>query len=419
MWSNTFGCSATSAFFIGTLIRDRYHNHLQERTTMRLNNLPPAARSPTLPIADRLLTVDELAQQFHVSTKTVCRWRQDGLVSRRFLRDGRHRVGILQSSVDFFLAHNEDRFRRGIQPRRRTDKHRDNDLDVARITDLPLKYIGNEQFAGLGSEKAKENEILKTLPENDLPAKKLRMPSGLPVYLASLYEVPLLDREPEAHLFRKMNYLKYKAATLREQLDPSQPQRTLIRQIDKLYGDSVATKIQIVRANLRLVVSIAKRYVSPTQDFFELVSDGNISLLKAVDNFDFSLGNKFSTYATWTIMKNFARTLQASNRQRDRFRTGHSEIFNYAEDEHADPQEQEAAQMQRESQVKGILSRLDDRERQIVMARFGLTHGHAPQTLLQVGAIMGVTKERIRQLQARAMRKMRGAAEESQIGHMV
>ena len=79
-------------------------------------------------------------------------------------------------------------------------------------------------------------------------------------------------------------------------------------QIEKLYDESIATKNQIIRANLRLVVSIAKRYVGPTQDFFELVSDGNISLLRAVDKFDFSRGNKFSTYATWAIMKNFART---------------------------------------------------------------------------------------------------------------
>ena len=79
--------------------------------------------------------------------------------------------------------------------------------------------------------------------------------------------------------------------------------------IENLYEESVATKNQIISANLRLVVSIAKRYVGPAEDFFELVSDGNLSLIRAVEKFDVSRGNRFSTYATWAIMKNFARTI--------------------------------------------------------------------------------------------------------------
>ena len=103
-------------------------------------------------------------------------------------------------------------------------------------------------------------------------------------------------------------------------------------QIEKLYDESVATKNQIIRANLRLVVSIAKRYVGPAAEFFELVSDGNMSLIRAVEKFDVSRGNKFSTYASWAIMKNFARTIPDAFRHRDRFCTDHSEVFSTAED---------------------------------------------------------------------------------------
>ena len=196
---------------------------------------------------------------------------------------------------------------RFCQPRTRI--HRIiNEMRTAGSWSLPLDHIGNEQFARLRSQK-KEAEILGPLPESDLPTKKPRLPSGLPPYLASLYEVPLLTREQEAHLFRKMNYLKYKAGKLREKLDLNRPKRSLMDQIEKLYDESVATKNQIIRANLRLVVSIAKRYVGPAGDFFELVSDGNMSLIRAVEKFDFSRGNKFSTYASWAIMKNFARTI--------------------------------------------------------------------------------------------------------------
>ena len=85
----------------------------------------------------------------------------------------------------------------------------------------------------------------------------------MPPYLASLYEVPLLTREQEAHLFRKFNYLKYRAAKLREGLDPARAKSSVMDEIESLYEQVVATKNQIVRANLRLVVSIAKRHVGP------------------------------------------------------------------------------------------------------------------------------------------------------------
>jgi len=289
-----------------------------------------------------------------------------------------------------------------------------NAMRAARIMELPLDHIGNEQFACLPSRK-KEAEILGPLPDSDPPTKKPRLPSGLLPYLASLYEVPLLTRDQEIRLFRKMNYLKYKASVLRSQLDPNRPKNRLMGQIEKLYGESVTTRNQIISANLRLVVSIAKRYAGPAGDFFELVSDGNISLIKAVENFDVSRGNKFSTYASWAIMKNFARAIPGALRHQHRFCTSHSEMFSDVEDARADYYEQEQAQIQREAQVQGILKRLDERERHVVTSRFGLTRGQEPLTLKQVGAAVGVTKERVRQIQCRAMSKLRMAAEEDRI----
>jgi RNA polymerase primary sigma factor/RNA polymerase sigma factor len=289
-----------------------------------------------------------------------------------------------------------------------------NETRAAQVMELPLDHIGNEEFARLRSEK-EEAAILGPLPESDLPTRKPRVPSGLPSYLASLYEMPLLTREQEAHLFRKMNYLKYKATALRAQLDVNRPKSRLIGRIEKLYDESVTTKNQIIRANLRLVVSIAKRYVGAAGDFFELVSDGNMSLIRAVGKFDFARGYKLSTYASWAIMKNFARTIPDVIRQRSRFSTSHSEMLGAVEDARADQYEQELAQIQRESHVGAILKRLEERERRIVTSRFGLTRGQEPQTLKQVGATMGVTKERVRQIQSRAMGKLRKAAEEGRV----
>ncbi len=214
-----------------------------------------------------------------------------------------------------------------------------NEMRFQRIAELPLDYIPNPYFGRATAEKT----ILAAMPENPTAAKKTRLPSGLPPYLASLYEVPLLTREQEAHLFRKFNYLKYKATKLRDQLDPARPKSSLMDAIEKLYDQTVALKNQIVRANLRLVVSIAKRHVGQADNFFELVSDGNMSLIRAVEKFDFARGNKFSTYASWAIMKNFARTIPDEHRHRDRFRTSHSEMFATTEERRTDQYEQESA----------------------------------------------------------------------------
>ncbi len=278
-----------------------------------------------------------------------------------------------------------------------------------RILELPLEHIPNRQF---GRYSAREEEAVLGPPPPGKPQKKVRPPAGLPPYLASLYETPLLTPEQEVHLFRKMNYLKHSAAELRDELVPSAPSNPLMDRIEQLYRQSVSVKNEIIRANLRLVVAIAKRYASNSETLFELVSDGNISLIRAVEKFDFARGFKFSTYATWAIIKNFARTIPTENRYHSRFRTGGDEVFLAAPDARSDQQAQESAQTQAEDQVARIMDRLDDRERQIIRYRYGLEPGQEPMTLKEVGNALGVTKERIRQLETRAMAKLRRAAEE-------
>jgi RNA polymerase sigma factor (sigma-70 family) len=470
-----------------------------------VEDLSDAADMPASGAGECVLTVDELSKMFKVSTKTISRWRQQGLVSRRFVFDGRKRVGFLKSSVEQFVARNEDRVRRGArfsqltaqerseiierarrlaraggclaevtkrvakkmdrsvetirytlkqfdqtysdlaifpnntgplteedkrkiyqQYRRNTpietlaDRYRRtktsvyrviNEMRARRIMELPLDFMPNPQFGRSNAEKT----IMAEMPQSVAPAKKVRLPAGLPPYLASLYEVPLLTREQEGHLFRKFNYLKYKASKRREELDPARAKSSLMDEIESLVDQAVALKNQIVRANLRLVVSIAKRHVGQGENFFELVSDGNMSLIRAAEKFDFARGNKFSTYASWAIMKNFARTIPGEHRHRDRFRTSHSEMFNSTEEHRSDQYEQESAQTQRETQIGKILERLDEREQKIIISRFGLDHGQEPQTLKEVGAEMGVTKERIRQIEARALDKLRIAAVEEKI----
>jgi RNA polymerase primary sigma factor len=284
---------------------------------------------------------------------------------------------------------------------------------LRQILDFDLDYIPNDRFSR--TTTAEDRRYLGPVPENRQPAKKVPRPTGLPPYLASMYETPLLTREQEQHLFRKMNYLKHKASALRKKLGVRRPSMTAMAKIEKFHADAVTIKNDIVRANLRLVVSIAKRYANGPAHLFELISDGNMSLIRAVEKFDFHRGFRFSTYATWAIMKNFARTIPTELRQQARFHTGGEERLLGIEDVHLDTVRRESAQSERQMEVSRILAHLDERERQIIAHRFGLDRSRNPMTLKEVGRVMGVTKERIRQLEARAMAKLRDAVGEERI----
>ncbi len=284
---------------------------------------------------------------------------------------------------------------------------------LKQVQELELDYIPNEHFSRTSA--AEERAILGPAPENRQAAKKVPRPTGLPPYLASMYETPLLTREQEQHHFRKMNYLKHKASELRNRLDGYHHRMTALELILKLAKDAAAIKNDILQANLRLVVSIAKRYANGSGHLFELISDGNMSLIRAVEKFDFARGFRFSTYATWAIMKNFARTIPTELRQQARFHTGGEERLLGIEDIRPDVARRESAQLERQSEVSRILEHLDERERQIIQHRFGLDHNRNPMTLKEVGRVMGVTKERIRQLEARAMAKLRNAVGEERI----
>jgi RNA polymerase primary sigma factor/RNA polymerase sigma factor len=140
------------------------------------------------------------------------------------------------------------------------------------------------------------------------------------------------------------------------------------------------------------------------------VSDGNMSLIRAVEKFDYARGNKFSTYASWAIMKNYARTIPDEHKRRDRFRAADMDMLQSATDVRTDEYQQRIAESDRLQQVGKFLDRLDTREQTIIIRRYGLDHEHEPQTLKEVGSALGVTKERVRQIEAKALEKLREAA---------
>ncbi len=452
-----------------------------------------------------VLTVRDVSERYNVSTKTVDRWRDRGLISRRFRFGNRKRIGFLQSTVDRFVRDHSEEVHRGscfsqlsqrereeiVRRARRLARYGGCPADVSRrlarklsrspetirytlknydqghpesavfpyassplteeqkteifrrftrgvsvdrlasrfcrtkasvyriiaevrarrLLEQPIDFIDSEEFTAARADAL----ILGPPPERNSRAPRVKAPPGLPPYLASLYSIPLLTREDEVYYFRKMNYLKRKAAELREQLDLARPRTRDMNATEELLDQSVEIKNFLIRSNLRLVVSIAKRHIRPNSHFFEMVSDGNMSLIRAIEKFDYSKGNKFSTYATWAIMKNFARSIPAEHTLLDRFRTGSDDVFDRSTDQRSDQFQQELVNRKQHQLIMGILDQLDDREKNIILFRYGLSQGAEPQTLEQVGNRFGVTKERIRQLEARALGKLKKIARDAKL----
>jgi RNA polymerase primary sigma factor len=272
-----------------------------------------------------------------------------------------------------------------------------------RILGIELTYIAHPSFDDPGAR----DTILEPLPEPDGGSATRRGKSPEPPRPrpAGFCEAPLLSWEQEVNLFRKLNYVKFLAIRLRDRIDPPRATAAELDEIERLLAEAVAIRNRIIEANQRLIVSIAKKHVRPGDELSELVSDGNVALIQAVARFDYARGNKFSTYASWAIINGFRRRRREQN-HRARFVTGHKEVLQSTADTRGDEHDQEKGQKQRQCKVERLLCRLDDRERRIIASRYGIGGG-IEKTLKQIGEELGICKERVRQIEARAEDKLR------------
>lgn len=278
------------------------------------------------------------------------------------------------------------------------------EMEARALLKNPVEYIFSPEFEAPDAE-ALILEIPEPSPDPQ-SKKSVRVPKDLPAYLQSLYHVPLFNREQERDLFRRYNYIKHKAEHLRDGLDLCRITRKQLEEFKSLLDEAEEYKNRIIQANLRLVVSIAKRHVGSSDRFFEVISDGNMSLMRAIEKFDYTRGHKFSTYSSWAIMKNFARSIPEQYYRNTRYVTGTEELLDVA------PAAAETATLASDVEatrdaLRAGLSQLSERERAVVNHHFGLGGKHAPKTLEEIGRAFGVTKERIRQIERRALTKLR------------
>ena len=277
---------------------------------------------------------------------------------------------------------------------------------VSRLNEANVDYIDSEEF------HVRNAEVLICRPAPDVDNSSVgRIPTGLPAYLTELYRVPLLTKAQEQYYFRRMNFRKFQYSALRAELDTGKPSARIVSKLETLLTDVTEVKNLLIQSNLRLVVSIAKRYLKANSGFFELVSDGNISLIRAVEKFDYARGNKFSTYASWAILKNFARSVPAEHQRMDRFRTGNDDIFAQSLEQRGSIFVDVHMNITQRAVIREMMQELDGREQKVIACRFGLSEGEEPETLEQVGNRLGVTKERVRQIEVRTLEKLRRIAE--------
>ena len=322
-------------------------------------------------------------------------------------------------------------FRRGIKvdtlakkfQRTRTSMYRViNEVRAQRLLEQPLDYITSPEF----DKPELEEAILAPMPDAegyDAKRRAMHAPKDVPPELASCYEYPLLSKDQEQHQFRKMNFLKFKAVALRDQMrkegeedevDPARVRIQTLKEIEEFQHEAGLVKEMLINANLRLVVGNAKKHANQGGNLFELISDGNMSLIRAVEKFDYFRGFKFSTYATWAIIKNFARSIPEDKHRRERFVTGHEDLFDAAPDNRTDEHELLATQERAKHGVNRMLEYLEPREREIIRMRAGMDENGKNITLEEIGRKFGITKERVRQLNARAMSKLRAIAKDKE-----
>ncbi|MCH2201492.1 MAG: sigma-70 family RNA polymerase sigma factor [Fuerstiella sp.] len=231
-------------------------------------------------------------------------------------------------------------------------------------------------------------------------------------FLRALEDSRLLSFEGEQFLFKRLNFLRFRANALQATLKlKSRPPKKTLKEVCRLLAEAEKAREEIVRANLRLVMSIARKQSSSEDERDEFVAEANAILLNAIDKFDFARGYRFSTYVTHAIQRHLYRLISRRNKRKHHEVNEEDLLLSNASSHDSD----EPTQKDIMAAASSILAQLDDlldpRECAIVRGRFGLDPYGKGRTLRELGEELGISKERVRQILQQSIEKLGSIAQ--------
>ena len=246
----------------------------------------------------------------------------------------------------------------------------------------------------------------------------MRTTPGL-AFVTGMVQSRLLSLDEERYLFTWMNFLKSRAEKNRRLLDLRHPDRALVKRICSDLDEAIQVRNRIVQGNLRLVVALARKLTASLDLMSDLISEGTTPLIRSVELFDVSLGNRFSTYATWAVRNQMLRSLKRSRSSLEFVNGDEAASLENLPDKRPVVETTEVGSQMRLEAVNRLLSSLSERERLVVGARFGL-EGHAHgQSLADIAGQLGLSKERVRQIVLSSLNKLRNALTYDEFESMV
>lgn len=282
----------------------------------------------------------------------------------------------------------------------------------------PIAYVHHELFDAVDAEK----QIFDEAPAIPTPNTNWYGPvmeTGIPQRDRGAKNA-VLDVNQERALFLQFNYARHRSAQLQKEAAIRPLSYVRAKQLIHWFHKARALRDQIAQVSLALVLAMAKRFRATEMEFSDLVSDGNVALMMAIDKFDVGKGFKFSTYACRAILTTFSRSGMKQNRYRRLFPgvydpewedLGRRQGGRHEENDH---ERNDAVR----HFVEGDKAALTDVEREIIHGRFSISGdasvtGEKPMTLEQIGQKVGLTRERVRQIQKSALRKLRRVIEKN------